>query len=367
MNSNVDEIFLENVKDYDFFDGNAEEFYKRKTADSILVQGSHWDRDPLVTIIILTYKRPELLEQALQSALQQIGFDDYQILIVDNEGADIEIKTETAELVSRYKDDKVIYYRHIKQQAFKADTAVMLARSKWICFLHDDDFLVKNHLAVMSKIILENKKIEYLACTVQPFSDFVKDETFCRLTDTVNEKFKVVHFPKKFSCTGYVPGWLGALIEREKYIAMGGMPSLSSGIGDFIMQGKYIYKWGGVYQCRNEKGLYCYRQWTGQDSSLGNEFWLKGYMTEYFYYKYLVDKYSTIFRSFWIRIGAYEVIRKCRDKEQSFYNLNVDLKRLMEICNMPKDTEKKDWKFKLCMKALAVYKLCIIKIWNIKN
>lgn len=84
----------------------------------------------MVTIILTPYKRPRLLKQALESALKQVDFDDYQIIVVDSEGVDINIKTETSELISYYQDEKILYYSHVKSVNFKMDYAARLAEVK---------------------------------------------------------------------------------------------------------------------------------------------------------------------------------------------------------------------------------------------
>ena len=141
------------IKNFDFFGEGEAEFYNKFTIESVLIQGKHREIAPMVTVILTTYKRPGLLKQSLESALNQVDFDDYQILVVDNEGAAIEVETETAKLLSHYSDEKIIYYRHRESVNFKMDYAARLARSKWICFLHDDDILASNHLISMSKIV----------------------------------------------------------------------------------------------------------------------------------------------------------------------------------------------------------------------
>ena len=61
-------------------------FMKHKDVISQLVfeNGVTGDRQPLVTVAIPAYKRPGLLRDAVDSALCQEGFRDFEILIVDD-------------------------------------------------------------------------------------------------------------------------------------------------------------------------------------------------------------------------------------------------------------------------------------------
>ena len=359
-----DYALLERVKKYDFFAETAKDFYEKMNIESVLVQGNHWDPPPMITVILPTYKRPKLLEQALQSALWQEGFDDYQILIADNEGVDITCETETSQLVAKYQDERIIYYRHNTQAFYKMDTAVNLARSEWICFLHDDDLLVKNHLAVMSKIVLENPQISYLSCPHKLFNNYIDKTTFFSITQAVHGKYDLFHYPPQYSCIGNVPGWLGALIKREKYIDIGGMPALATGIGDFIMQGKFRDRWG-TYTCRMNDGLYCYRQWSGQDTALGTSFWTRNYCVEYNYYIYMVNRYHKKWNVFWKGLGEYIIINKCKEKNNGFYELDISIEEIKETCNMEINVEKEDWKYWCYKKFLLLYTFYIEKLCNL--
>lgn len=201
--------------EFDFFGERERDFYRKFSVESILVQGKHRNPPPLVTIILPTYKRPELLKQALESALNQVDFEDYQIIIADNEGTDIRMETETARLVSCYQDEKILYYRHEKTINYKMDYAARLSRSKWICFLHDDDILASNHLYVMSRIVQKHKDIKYLSCTYKYFFDEICTNDFRKMTEPHRISFQIKKVPKAYTCVGYFAGWLGAFINRE--------------------------------------------------------------------------------------------------------------------------------------------------------
>jgi cellulose synthase/poly-beta-1,6-N-acetylglucosamine synthase-like glycosyltransferase len=77
-------------------------FSKIKFIKSKLVYGDlNFNKTPLITIAIPTYKRPDLLEEAINSALNQIDFIDYEVIVVDN---DPDSDTETEKLLKSYKN-----------------------------------------------------------------------------------------------------------------------------------------------------------------------------------------------------------------------------------------------------------------------
>ena len=322
---------MENV--FEHYEENKEDFYKKFTVNSILVQGKHRKPAPLVTILLTTYKRPCLLKQALDSALNQKGFEDYQILVVDNEGEDIGIQTETAKLLTEYKNnEKVIYYRHEKVVDFKFDSAVKLARSKWVCSLHDDDLLAESHLVNMVEVVKNNQDIHYLACKVKNFHNDISDKMQDNMLKAKKGSYEVVKRPAKYTCTGYYAGWHGAFIERKYYINMGGVPSHISGIADLAMVFKFMYKYG-IYELETDIPFYFYRKWSGQacndDKGTRKEILKRLYN----FYLYNNRKYHRFTLPFWEGYAQYCVIGMAKSFIRT-YGTRVNLKELAEECNM---------------------------------
>ena len=77
-----------------------------------LIWGRHWETPPFVTIAIPAYRRQALLKQALESALGQVGFEEYQILIVDDSPLQEGESSETEAMIREYADDRILYYRN---------------------------------------------------------------------------------------------------------------------------------------------------------------------------------------------------------------------------------------------------------------
>lgn len=95
---------------------------------------------PIVTTIILTYRRPHLLKKAIESVLNQT-YSNFRLLICDNASGD-----ETAAIVAKYlvQDSRVKYYCHdanigmIENYKF----GLSLIQSEYFSFLSDDDVLL---------------------------------------------------------------------------------------------------------------------------------------------------------------------------------------------------------------------------------
>jgi glycosyltransferase involved in cell wall biosynthesis len=95
--------------------------------------------EPLITTIIPTYKRPQLLKRAIISALNQT-FHRIQVHVYDDASND-----ETEEVVRECikKDDRVAYHRHGQNMGLLQNYQYSLSRVKteYFSFLSDDDVL----------------------------------------------------------------------------------------------------------------------------------------------------------------------------------------------------------------------------------
>ncbi len=94
---------------------------------------------PLITTIIPTYKRPQLLKRAIISALNQT-FKDIQVHVYDDASND---KTEKVVRECMKKDDRLAYHRHEQNIGLIQNYQYSLSRVKteYFSFLSDDDVL----------------------------------------------------------------------------------------------------------------------------------------------------------------------------------------------------------------------------------
>ena len=90
---------------------------------------------PLVTVIIPTYNRADLLPRAVSSVLNQT-YAALELLIVDDGSTD-----GTAEVVKGFQDPRVRFLRLDQNQGQCAamNAGIEAARGDWVCFLDSDD------------------------------------------------------------------------------------------------------------------------------------------------------------------------------------------------------------------------------------
>ena len=134
-----------------------------KEIESVLLYGDKNKRKKkLISIVIPTYKREKLLKEALESAINQLNFNDYEIVIVDNDDnfGNFEIK----KMIESYQKDNIYYYKNKKNLGVTGNwnRCIELANSEWIVMLHDDDWLKKDALEKIKSFILKYKEVKII-------------------------------------------------------------------------------------------------------------------------------------------------------------------------------------------------------------
>lgn len=99
--------------------------------------------EPLVSVIIPTYNRPEYLKQAITSAIAQT-YQNIEIIVSDN------CSPENPEnLVASFADSRIKFWRHPENVGMLKNqmNAFKMAQGKYVASLHDDDMWNENFLA----------------------------------------------------------------------------------------------------------------------------------------------------------------------------------------------------------------------------
>lgn len=107
---------------------------------------------PLITVIITTYNRRDLLYDAIQSVLNQT-YANYEIIVLNDCGEDV------WDIIQSFSSKKILYLSTIKNSgpAFARNTASNIAKGEYICYLDDDDVFLPTHLETTVKVLVSNK------------------------------------------------------------------------------------------------------------------------------------------------------------------------------------------------------------------
>ena len=114
-------------------------------------------KKPLVTIVLQTYNRRKMLEDALESAVNQT-YENIEILVGDNCSED---DTEKYCLDEAKKDTRIKYFRHKENIGMVGNANFLLDRvsGEYFIFLNDDDWLDLDYVEKCINFI--NNKPDY--------------------------------------------------------------------------------------------------------------------------------------------------------------------------------------------------------------
>lgn len=232
-------------------------FKKISDVKSILLKGvEEAECKPVISVAIPTYKRPGLLKAALDSVLGQLDFNDYEVVIVDN---DTQPVNDAEVLLRQYDDKRIRYYKNDQNIGMTNNwnRAIELCRGEWITILHDDDALYPQFLSIMYNAL----------CRHNPdlFSCYCQCGELPVFPAEVISKNIGVHRIKQSKCllTNISP-FPGILFKKRFAEAIGGFNEEFFPIADYVFWTNYCLR----YNCfMLEKILAFYRTGTISTSS----------------------------------------------------------------------------------------------------
>lgn len=113
----------------------------------------------LFSVIIPTYRRPELLSTALSNLSKQT-YENFEVIVVDDNGKDSDYQQRTSKQIKPIieKDSRIKYI--VQEQNSGAcsarNTGIRKSEGDYIAFLDDDDYWNVDFLMEMSKVIIES-------------------------------------------------------------------------------------------------------------------------------------------------------------------------------------------------------------------
>jgi len=117
---------------------------------------------PLISVIIPTYNRANLLSRAIKSVLNQI-FKDFEIIVIDDCSID-----NTEEVIKKFQeqDKRIRYIRHEKNKeaAMTRNTGIKVAKGEYIAFLDSDDEWLPEKLEKQFALFRKNEKLGFVSC-----------------------------------------------------------------------------------------------------------------------------------------------------------------------------------------------------------
>ena len=302
-----------NKSAYKNIDDYKNNFAKINNVKTQLMYGNIKKNNPFLTVIIPTYKRKNLLKEAIESVLKQKVDFPWEFIIIDNTELDEHDETPALQIIKKLNDDRILFYHNRTNigSGYNWNRAVELAQGKWVTFLHDDDVLCKNALKNISNII---KKYQYLK---KPLG-YIHARKKNFIKDFNENSIKLKNLPFALELTRFTTLILGhthtgmpscgTTILKEAYINAGGInydfgPTADAVLGYKIMKNYTVLRSGcvlGGYRWMNNETL---KPLTIKKLIVSDRLFAK--------YRYKLS----IFSSFWGRIfGDIQMIINIKDK-----------------------------------------------------
>ena len=123
-------------------------------------------KPPLVSVIVPTRNRANLVARAIQSVLDQT-YRHIECIIVDDGSSD-----ETRQVVEEFTDERLVYLRHETQRHASAarNTGIAYSRGELIAFLDDDDEWMSRKLEKQVELLLSlHEKVGMVYCWMDYF------------------------------------------------------------------------------------------------------------------------------------------------------------------------------------------------------
>lgn len=120
---------------------------------------------PRVTIAIPTFRRPDVLLEAVASALAQQTDVPFEILIVDND-PDSDASAAIAASLPASATRRLRYYVNARNIGMFGNwnRCIELARGEWVTLLNDDDLLRPTYLARMTALLAGRPDAQAITC-----------------------------------------------------------------------------------------------------------------------------------------------------------------------------------------------------------
>ena len=346
-------------KDTDFFE-NTNNFLKTLNIKSIQILKSNLNFKPKFSIVIPTYKRVDLLKEAIDSAINQVGYKCYDIIVVDNNP---ERNCETEKLMMSYNNIHISYYKNSENIGMFGNwnRCVELTNGEWTCMLHDDDKVESNYLLDLSEVIIAKPDAGFISSRLKMlFQNKVESKTLKKQALTrlrifadglISNVSKVNNNDFLFGFNAYL---VGSCFKKELAIQMGGFNADYFPSSDYYFVAKFQYKFGNVYHLRKKN--YVYRIFNNESLNVntGRLFLINDYQFQ----NYLI-KYNKFKASFLLHyLNKVYVVRRLVSQKAT-YGVDLDLTSIFKDLNIPLQYKSILYQFLggLFLNTLSIYRL----------
>ncbi len=280
-------------------------------------------KKPLISVIIPTYNRPEYLQVAIASAVQQT-YQNIEIIISDNCST-----TNTQAIVESFDDSRIRFWRQPTNVGMFANQmhAFKMARGKYVASLHDDDMWNEDFLEKLIPPLEEHPDLILAFCDqyiidANGVIDYAGTEEYTRsykrdqLTQGVHQNLVKIGLVDKSIPTA------AACVIRNDFVDWDSIPPEVGGMWDIYLA--YMCSRSGHGTYYYPERLTCYRAHEQTDTMLSGsrdaQIKIRKAQNEIFCYKRFMEdsrlkEFKSYFKQKWLEAHTTLAIGLMRTKK----------------------------------------------------
>lgn len=240
-------------------------FSKIINIPSIEILKSNLDFTPKYTIAIPTFKRVKLLQETIECAINQEGFNDYDIIVVDN---DPDRDCETERFLKKINNKKISYYKNSKNIGMTGNWNRLfeLAVGDYLIMLHDDDLLYPNYLSTINKLQI---KFNFAFDAIYPKYNYYDNNILSEPPiQNINKYLEYIKLTTKdFALSNIIGAPVGVCFNRNKVIEIGGFDESYYPSLDYAFYVKFSFFFKSIKLWNNEISIYRIHENESQNSN----------------------------------------------------------------------------------------------------
>jgi glycosyltransferase involved in cell wall biosynthesis len=210
------------------------------------------EKNVILTIVVPTFNRPELLIETLESVKNQNTNSIFKVIVIDNN------PDECSHIKNLTEASGITNIRYIKNKSNLGmfgnwNRCIEETETEYLTILNDDDLLHENFIEEVSNILIENKNIQLLSTDTKVFGNIrakkfnrsVKIRSYFDNITAIKIKKNLIKLSKKHYFVG-IPhfGSLGIVFKRNLALNINGFDQSWSPISDFVFASKYAEIYG---------------------------------------------------------------------------------------------------------------------------
>lgn len=194
--------------------------YIHKIKGRLSVEFKNYESNPLVSVIVPTYNRPNWLYRAVESIINQT-YQNFEVIVVNDAGEDVQY------ILEKFKDNRIKYFitpENIKLAGTR-NFGIFNSTGIFIAYLDDDDVFYPNHLETLVKALIDG---QYKVAYTDAFYSIQSKVSQTYVTKEKEIRYSFDFDPTKFLFENYVP--ICCIMHRKELISELGAfdPSLTT-------------------------------------------------------------------------------------------------------------------------------------------